>query len=71
MPKNDEFLYHLRNANPIEAVAGSYVNLIRRGRNYVCSCPFHSKKLPHAPFRPIHRAFTASAAVQAAMLSHL
>ncbi|MDD6098796.1 MAG: DNA primase [Oscillospiraceae bacterium] len=46
MPKNDEFLYHLRNANPIESVAGSYVNLIRRGRNYVCSCPFHSEKTP-------------------------
>ena len=33
MQKNDEFLYALRNANPIETVMGSYVNLIRRGRN--------------------------------------
>lgn len=46
MAKNDEFLYALRNANPIETVMGSYVNLIRRGRNYVCSCPFHSEKTP-------------------------
>lgn len=46
MPKNDEFLYALRNANPIETVMGSYVNLIRRGKNYVCSCPFHSEKTP-------------------------
>ena len=46
MPVNDEFLYNLRNANPIETVMGSYVNLIRRGRNYVCSCPFHSEKTP-------------------------
>lgn len=46
MQKNDEFLYALRNANPIETVMGSYVNLIRRGRNYVCSCPFHSEKTP-------------------------
>jgi len=46
MPRNDEFLYALRNANPIETVMGSYVNLIRRGRNYVCSCPFHSEKTP-------------------------
>ena len=46
MPQNDEFLYNLRNANPIETVMGSYVNLIRRGRNYVCSCPFHSEKTP-------------------------
>ena len=36
----------LRNANPIETVMGSYVQLIRRGRNYVCSCPFHSEKTP-------------------------
>lgn len=44
--KNDEFIYRLRNANPIETVMGSYVQLIRRGRNYVCSCPFHSEKTP-------------------------
>ena len=41
--KNDEFIYRLRNANPIETVMGSYVQLIRRGRNYVCSCPFTRK----------------------------
>ncbi len=46
MALNDEFLYTLRNANPIETVMGSYVQLIRRGRNYVCSCPFHSEKTP-------------------------
>ena len=46
MPQNDEFLYNLRNANPIETVMGGYVNIIRRGRNYVCSCPFHSEKTP-------------------------
>lgn len=46
MAINDEFLYTLRNANPIETVMGSYVNLIKRGRNFVCSCPFHSEKTP-------------------------
>ncbi len=46
MQKNDDFLYRLRNANPIENVMGAYVNIIRRGRNYVCSCPFHSEKTP-------------------------
>lgn len=46
MAFDDEFLYTLRNANPIETVMGSYVSLIRRGRNYVCSCPFHSEKTP-------------------------
>lgn len=46
MAGNDEFLYTLRNANPIETTVGAYVNVIRRGRNYVCSCPFHSEKTP-------------------------
>lgn len=46
MQKNDEFLYRLRTANPIDNVMGAYVNIIRRGRNYVCSCPFHSEKTP-------------------------
>ncbi len=46
MLRNDEFLYRLRNANPIDAVMSSYIQLIRRGRNYVCSCPFHSEKTP-------------------------
>ena len=46
MAVNDEFLYRLRMANPIDTVMGSYVSLIRRGRNYVCSCPFHSEKTP-------------------------
>lgn len=46
MPRNDEFLYRLRTANPIETVMGAYIQLTRRGRNYVCSCPFHSEKTP-------------------------
>ncbi|MDE6848730.1 MAG: DNA primase, partial [Ruminococcus sp.] len=46
MPRNDEFLYNLRNANPIETVMSSYVNIQKRGRNYLCSCPFHSEKTP-------------------------
>lgn len=46
MLRNDEFLYTLRNANPIDTVMGSYVHLVKRGRNYVCSCPFHSEKTP-------------------------
>lgn len=46
MPRNDEFLLRLREANPIETVMGNYVNLVRRGRNYVCNCPFHSEKTP-------------------------
>ncbi len=46
MIRNDEFLYQLKTANPIESVVGSYVNLLRQGHNYVCACPFHSEKTP-------------------------
>lgn len=46
MARNDEFLITLKNANPIETVIGSYVQLKKRGRNYVCNCPFHSEKTP-------------------------
>ncbi len=46
MQRNDEFLFRLRAANPIDTVMGAYIHLIRRGRNYVCSCPFHSEKTP-------------------------
>lgn len=46
MLRNDEFLYRLRTANPIDAVMGNYLHLIRRGRNFVCNCPFHSEKTP-------------------------
>ncbi len=46
MLRNDEFIYNLRNANPIENVIGSYVSIQKRGRNYLCSCPFHSEKTP-------------------------
>ena len=46
MARNDEFIFALRNANPIDQVMSSYVQLKRTGRNYVCSCPFHSEKTP-------------------------
>lgn len=43
---SDDFLYQLRQNNPIETVMSSYTNLRKRGRNYVCLCPFHSEKTP-------------------------
>ena len=42
----EEFIYQLKSANPIESVIGGYVNTIRRGRDYVALCPFHSEKTP-------------------------
>lgn len=46
MPLPEDFLFELKQRNHIDSVMGSYVNLIRRGRNYVCLCPFHSEKTP-------------------------
>lgn len=50
MQGRDEFIARLRAANPINTVAAAYVHLVRRGRNYVCSCPFHSEKSPSCTF---------------------
>ena len=41
-----DFLYQLKNANPIESVMGSYVQLQRAGSLLKCLCPFHSEKTP-------------------------
>ncbi|MDE6678624.1 MAG: DNA primase, partial [Ruminococcus sp.] len=46
MTRNDEFLEKLCRANPIESVIGSYIPIQKKGRNYSCSCPFHSEKTP-------------------------
>ncbi|MCC8043230.1 MAG: DNA primase [Oscillospiraceae bacterium] len=42
----DDFLLQLKQNNPIESVMGSYVQMKRSGRDYVCLCPFHSEKTP-------------------------
>lgn len=42
----DSFIYELKQNNPIDSVMSSYVSLIRRGRNSLCLCPFHSEKSP-------------------------
>ncbi len=46
MRYSDEFLYNLRQNNPIEEVMSSYVHLKKQGRNYACVCPFHADKNP-------------------------
>lgn len=55
--KNDEFLDALHRANPIETVIGSYVQLKKRGKNYLCSCPFHSEKTPSCTVFPDTQTF--------------
>lgn len=54
---SDVFLEQLRNANPLEEVARTYVNPIRRGRLYVCNCPFHSEKTPSCTIFPDTQSF--------------
>ena len=46
MPLPDEFIYQLKTANPIESTVGRYTNTLRRGRDYIALCPFHSEKTP-------------------------
>lgn len=52
MALSEDFLYQLKQNNTIESVMSSYVNLIRRGRNFVCLCPFHSEKSPSCTVYP-------------------
>ena len=56
MPLPEEFIYQLKLANPIESTIGNYINLLRRGKDYVALCPFHSEKLRPFTFTPIPRA---------------
>ncbi len=53
----EEFLYELRQNSPIESVMTSYTHLIKRGRNYVCLCPFHSEKSPSCTVYPDTNSF--------------
>ncbi len=46
MPLPEEFIYQLKAANPIDTAVGRYINIIRRGGDYVALCPFHSEKTP-------------------------
>ena len=71
MAFSSDFIYQLQLGNPIDDVMKSYVNLIRQGRNYVCSCPFHSEKPLPAQFIPIRKVFIASDVVLGEMLSLL
>lgn len=57
MAINDEFKTEIRNANPVETVIDSYVQLKKRGRNYVCCCPFHSEKTPSFTVFPDTQSF--------------
>ena len=55
LPEN--FLYQLKLNNSIESLMSSYTNLIRRGHNYVCLCPFHSEKTASCTVYPESQSF--------------
>lgn len=55
LPEN--FLYQLKLNNSIESLMSSYTNLIRRGHNYVCLCPFHSEKTASCTVYPENQSF--------------
>lgn len=57
MAFSEEFIYQLRQANPIESVAASYAELKRSGSDYKCCCPFHSEKTPSCYIHPIQQYF--------------
>lgn len=54
---SDVFLEQLRTACPLEEIARPYVDLKRRGRTYVCNCPFHSEKTPSCTIFPDTQSF--------------
>ncbi len=46
MAFSDAFLQEVRNAASIVEIVGSFLNLKKRGRNFVGLCPFHQEKTP-------------------------
>lgn len=54
---SEDFLYQLRQASPIDNIMSNYVHLIKRGRNYVCLCPFHNEKTPSCTVYPDNNSF--------------
>ena len=52
-----EFILQVIQANPIESVAGSYVQLTRTGSKLKCKCPFHPDGTPTCVFYPENNSF--------------
>lgn len=53
----EEFLQRLRDANDIVEIFRSYADVKKRGRTYVCCCPFHSEKTPSCTIYPENQSF--------------
>lgn len=54
---SDEFIEQLRMQNDIVSVISPYVELRRRGKNYVGLCPFHNEKTPSFTVYPDTQSF--------------
>jgi len=52
-----EFILQVIQANPIESVAGSYVQLSRSGSRLKCKCPFHPDGTPSCVLYPENNSF--------------
>ncbi|MBQ5440564.1 MAG: DNA primase [Clostridia bacterium] len=53
----EDFLDELRSKNDITSVISMYANLKKRGRNYVCKCPFHNDSTPSFTVYPDTESF--------------
>lgn len=47
-----DFLEKLKSLLPIQDLMGRYIRVTKRGRTYVCLCPFHSEKSPSCTIYP-------------------
>lgn len=54
---SDEFIEQLRMQNDIVSVISPYVELKKRGKNYVGLCPFHNEKTPSFTVYPDTQSF--------------
>lgn len=53
----DEFIQRLRDASDIVDMFRAYADVKKRGRTFVCCCPFHSEKTPSCTIYPENQSF--------------
>ncbi|MDR3215373.1 MAG: DNA primase [Bacilli bacterium] len=61
---NDNLINEIKDKNDIIDVISSYISVIKKGRNYVCLCPFHNDTNPSmhiSPDKQIYKCFSCGA----------
>ena len=53
----EEFISQIKSANDIVDMFRTYADVKKRGRIYVCCCPFHSEKTPSCTIYPENSSF--------------